>query len=411
MSDFDIIVIGAGAAGLAAARRLSTAPLSVRVLEARSRLGGRAWTWRDPSGLPIDLGCGWLHSADENEWCAIASELGYALDRAAPTWRRQLNNIGFPPSDQQEWRAAMERFYTKLEEAGDTGPDQPAGRLLEPGGRWNAFMNATSSYINGVELDRLSVHDYWRYRDTEVNWRVIKGYGTLIAASGGGLDVALDCPAEVIEHAGATIVVETPRGSLRCRAVIVTVPTNVLAADLPRFRPALPDKRAAASVLPLGVADKLFLRLDGAEEFPVDSHLTGAFDRVETGSYYLRPMGRPLIEGYFGGRFAAELEAEGEGAFANFAIDQLAGLLGGAIRKRLHPVAASAWANDRHACGSYSHAVPGHADARRTLAVPVDDRLFFAGEACSARDFSTAHGAYRTGIAAADDAMAALAHR
>ena len=411
MSDFDIIVIGAGAAGLAAARRLSAAALSVRVLESRNRLGGRAWTWRDPSGLPIDLGCGWLHSADENEWCAIAEERGYALDRAAPTWRRQLDNIGFPPADQQEWRAAMGRFYTRLEEAGDTTPDQSADRLLEPGCRWNALMNATSSYINGVELDRLSVHDYWRYRDTEVNWRVIEGYGTLIAASGAGLDVTLDCPAEVIEHAGKTVRVETPRGDLRCRAVIVTVPTNVLATGLPRFRPELADKRAAAAVLPLGVADKLFLRLDGAEEFPVDSHLTGAFDRVATGSYYLRPMGRPLIEGYFGGRFAAELEAEGEGAFANFAIDQLAGLLGGAIRKRLHPVAASAWASDPHARGSYSHAMPGHADARRILAAPVDDRLFFGGEACSVHDFSTAHGAYRTGVAAADAAIAALVRR
>ena len=77
MSEFDVVVIGAGAAGLAAARRIATAPLSLHVLEARDRAGGRGWTFKDPSGLPIELGCGWLHSADVNEWCIIAATLGY----------------------------------------------------------------------------------------------------------------------------------------------------------------------------------------------------------------------------------------------------------------------------------------------------------------------------------------------
>jgi monoamine oxidase len=172
-----------------------------------------------------------------------------------------------------------------------------------------------------------------------------------------------------------------------------------------RFHPALPDKIGAAAALPLGLADKLYLRLDQADEFPKDSHLYGAIDRVGTGSYHLRPFGRPLIECYFGGRLARDLEAGGETAFAAFAADELASLLGGAIRKRLHPIAASAWARDAHARGSYSHALPGHADARRTLAEPVEGRLFFAGEACSVHDFSTAHGAYRSGIAAADAAV------
>jgi monoamine oxidase len=195
---------------------------------------------------------------------------------------------------------------------------------------------------------------------------------------------------------------------LRAYAVIVTVPTDVLCTGGLRFHPALPDKIAAAAALPLGLADKLYLGLDNAEEFPKDSHLYGALDSVQTGSYHVRPFGRPLIEVYFGGRFARELEAEGEAAFASFAIGQLASLLGGGIRKRLHPIAATAWARDPYARGSYSHAMPGHADARVALAAPVDARLFFAGEACAAHDFSTAHGAYRSGSAAADEIIAAL---
>ena len=259
-----------------------------------------------------------------------------------------------------------------------------------------------------AELDQVSVRDFFRYRDTGVNWRIAEGYGSLMAAMAAGLDIALDCPASVVDHSGAQVRIETPRGDTRARAVIVTVPTDVLCAGALTFRPALPDKLEAAAALPLGLADKLYLRLDGAEEFPKDSHLYGALDSTQTASYHVRPFGRPLIEVYFAGRFAHDLEAGGEAAFASFATGQLAHLLGGAIRKRLHPVAATAWARDPYARGSYSHAKPGRADARAVLAAPINARLFFAGEACSIHDFSTAHGGYRSGVAAADQVIAAL---
>jgi monoamine oxidase len=405
MSDDDIVVIGAGAAGLAAARRTAALGRPVRVLESRARLGGRAFTSHDSAGNPIELGCGWMHSADENELAGLASELGFTIDKTRPPWRTQLNDIGFPPADQDDFRAAAAGFFERLDAVGQVQPDRSADLMLEPGGRWNALINAASTYINGVELDGVSAHDFYRYQDTGVNWRVREGYGALIARLGTGLDITLDCPATLIDHAETHLRIETPRGDLRARAVIVTVPTDVLTAGALQFRPALPNKVEAAAVLPLGLADKLYLRLDQAEEFPKDSHLYGAIDRVGTGSYHLRPFARPLIECYFGGSLARDLEEGGETAFAAFATDELASLLGGAIRKRLHPIAASAWARDPDARGSYSHALPGHADARRTLAAPVDGRLFFAGEACSVHDFSTAHGAYRSGIAAADAAV------
>jgi monoamine oxidase len=405
MSDVDIVVIGAGAAGLAAARRVAALGRPVRVLESRARLGGRAFTSYDFAGSPIELGCGWMHSADENEFAGLAPGLGFTIDKTPPPWRTQWNDIGFPPADQQEFRAVAAQFFERLDAAGEVEPDRAAHLVLEPGCRWNALINAASTYINGVELDGVSAHDFYRYRDTGVNWRIREGYGALIAALGEGLDITYDCPATLIDHAGAQLRIETPCGDLRARDAIVTIPTDVLCAGALRFHPALPDKIEAAAALPLGLADKLYLRLDQADEFPKDSHLYGAIDRVGTGSYHLRPFGRPLIECYFGGRLARDLEAGGETAFAAFAADELASLLGGAIRKRLHPIAASAWARDAHARGSYSHALPGHADARRTLAEPVEGRLFFAGEACSVHDFSTAHGAYRSGTAAADAAV------
>jgi len=408
MNECDVIIIGAGAAGLGAARRLAAAGIAVHVVEARNRVGGRAWTAHAPSGLPIELGCAWLHSADENELTALALQAGLTIDKTRPPWRTQMNDIGFAPADQADFGAALGRLFARLDEAGEAEGDQSADRLLDPGSRWNPLLNATSTYINGVELDQLSVHDFWRYHDTGVNWRIVEGYGRLMEALASGLDITFDCAASVIDHTGPQVRIETPRGDLRAGAVIVTVPTDVLRAGDLRFHPALPDKIAAAAVLPLGLADKLYLKLDGAEEFPKDSHLYGALDSVRTGSYHVRPFGRPVIEVYFGGRFAHGLEAEGEAAFASFAIGQLASLLGEGMRKRLHPIAATAWGRDPYARGSYSHAMPGHADARSILAAPVDERLFFAGEACMIHDFSTAHGAYRSGVKAADAVIAAL---
>jgi monoamine oxidase len=408
MTDSDVIILGAGAAGLGAARRLAGAGVPVRVIEARNRLGGRAFTACDPSGLPIELGCAWLHSADENELCSLALQYGLTIDRTVPPWRTQLNDIGFPAAEQADFHAALERFFDRLHEAGETQDDYTADRLLDPGGRWNSLFNAISTYMNGVELDRLSVRDFRNYRDTGVNWRIGEGYGRLMERLSAGLEITLECPASLIDHSGPQVRIETTRGDLRARAVIVTIPTNVLSTGGLRFHPALPDKTDAAAALPLGVADKLYFRLDGAEEFPKDSHLYGARDSVRIGTYHLRPFGRQLIEAFFAGQFARDLEAEGEAAFADAAAGELASLLGERIRRRLHPIAATAWARDPYAQGSYSYALPGHADARAALAAPVEERLFFAGEACMVNDFSTAHGAYRSGLKAADAVIDAL---
>jgi monoamine oxidase len=186
----------------------------------------------------------------------------------------------------------------------------------------------------------------------------------------------------------------------------LTVPTPVIAAQGIRFRPVLTDKVDAASVLPLDLAEKLVMAIDVSDMLPVGGHVIGNPNRTATGSYHLRPFGRPLIEGFFGGRLAHELGAARPGAFFDFAVAELTGLFGNAIRPRLRPLAETEWARDPFAQGSYSYALPGHADARATLAAPADGRLFFAGEACSRHDFTTAHGAYLTGIEAAEEVLA-----
>jgi monoamine oxidase len=404
-SDFETVVVGGGAAGIAAARRLHQAGVDCLIVEARARLGGRAWTVAGPSGSALDLGCGWLHSADRNPWVAVAEEQGRTIDKTPPPWRRRSSSLGFTEDSRLEFLKAQEEFFSRVSEGAQKEPDVPAAALMEAGCRWNNLINAVGTYISGAELDRVSARDFDNFEDTGVNWRVVEGYGATIAACGENYPVAINCPVLRIDHHGKRLKIETQQGGITADQAIVTIPSAVLAEADNLFSPALPDKTQAAQGLPLGLADKLFLSLENAEEFEKDSRLFGATDRTATATYHLRPFGRPQIEVFFGGTLAAELEQADERAFFDFAVSELTGLLGSAFSQRVKPIHIHRWAADPFARGSYSYARPGMADCRVKLAASVNNRLFFAGEACSPGDFSTAHGGWITGVAAAEQVL------
>ena len=409
--DTGVVIIGGGAAGVAAARRLHQGGIDCLILEARSRLGGRGWTIRDASGHALDLGCGWLHSADRNPWATVAETHGRTIDKTPPPWMRPALQPGFPLAEQQQFRAAMEEVYDRLGEGVRGEHDEDDAAALGAGGRWNGLIDAVGTYISGAELDHVSARDFDNYKDTGVNWRVAEGYGATIAAHGEGLAVMLDCPVRRIDHSGARLRIETAKGDIAADQAIVTLPTTIIARNEELFAPKLPDKTQAACNLPLGLADKMFMTLEDAEAFEPESRLFGKTDRSATATYHLRPFGRPMIEAYFGGSHAWTLEAEGERAFFDFAVSELTALLGSAFAKRVKPLNMHRWGADPFAGGSYSYALPGKTGCRAVLAAPVDDCLFFAGEACSKGDFSTAHGGWFTGIAAAEQVIAARARR
>jgi monoamine oxidase len=409
-SEVDIAVIGAGAAGIGAARRLAErGSVSVLVLEARDRVGGRVHTI-EPAGFPCDCGAEWLHSADRNPLSPIAQRLGFSVHRRPPEWTTRLRRSGETVEAEADWITTREAQGRARRKAAAEREDRPLASLVEPGGRWNELLDATSSWGNGAELDRVSVKDYVRYEDSGVNWRLREGYGRLFEALAEGRPVTLETAVLRIDYREQMIRLETARGTVTAARVIVTVPTSIIAGESLRFDPPLPDKVAAAAGLPLGVNDKLFISLSG--QLPGverDAYLVGSTTSRETMSYQVRPFDRPAIYCFFGGRWAAALEREGEAGMFSFAAGELAHLFGNDIRRQIAPLASTAWLHDPWARGSYSYALPGHADDRALLAAPVGDRLFFAGEACSPNFFSTAHGAYMTGVAAAEAALASLA--
>ena len=400
MTDTQVVIVGGGAAGIAAARFLHNAQAPYRLLEARPRLGGRGWTI-EAGGFPIDLGCGWLHSADRNPWSEIADATKLTLDKTPPPWTRSPVQDGVPLRTQQTFRQALDAFYERLASIESESEDRPASDYLLPSNPWNRLISAVGTFVAGAELNEVSALDLHRYSDTEINWRVAEGYGSLISGAGANLNVTLDCVVTRIDCRGARIRIETAIGAIDCDQVIVTLPTSCLASDTIEFLPDLPDKTTAAARLPLGLNDKLFLSLAQAEEFEPDSRIFGDVDAVATAAYHMRPFGRPQIEAYFGGSLARELEHQGDDAFFQFAKEQLVQQFGHDFARRIRPLAIHRWGADIYSGGAYSYATPGHAGERATLAAPVDKRIYFAGEACSDDQFSTAHGAYLTGLHAA----------
>src|SRR5882757_5785831 len=356
LSSVDVAIIGAGAAGLGAANALKNSGLSVIVLEARDRVGGRAHTIQAAPGITFDLGCGWLHSADKNSFVPIAEQLNFEVDRTLPPWRERAYGKAFPASERDAFMRAIDEFYVRAEAAAKqaeaTGRDGSADRCLEPGNRWNPMIDAVSTYINGCELDQVSILDLDAYEDSNINWRVRRGYGALVAAYGAQVPIALNCEVRLIDHSAKRLRIETSRGTLQADRVIVTVPTNLIANETIRFHPALPDKLDAARGLPLGLADKVMLALAEPDALPKDGNLRGATMRTEMGTYHIRPFGQPCIEGFYGGRFAQALEDAGDGAIAAHSIDEIVALLGNDFRRKLKPLKESRWSHDPFARGS-----------------------------------------------------------
>jgi monoamine oxidase len=407
MSRVDVVVVGAGAAGLAAGASLTEKGLAVRVLEARDRVGGRAWTVAPTGGGPaVDLGCEWLHSADRNPFVAIARAEGFAIDQTLPGWGPKAVGRRAGAAAQTGAARHLEELFARIgTSVGE--PDRPVADLLPPS-PWSPYASAVCTWISGVEAEGLSAHDTAAYGDTGVNWRVREGYGALIARTAGRAPISLSTPVSAIEALPDKVRVTTGEGTIEAEAAIVTAPTTVLAEDRIAFAPDLPGEvRDALGSVPLGLANKVYLAIEG-DPFGVepDTHLVGAADRVATGTYHLRPHGRPLAGAYFGGTLARALEKDGRGALAAFAVDELVSAFGSKVRGALRLHVESAWDADPFARGAFSHGVPGLGDARAVLARPIHDRIFLAGEAVSPDAFSTAHGARITGIEAAEKAAA-----
>lgn len=405
MSSFDTVIVGAGAAGIAAARRLLAAGQRVMLLEARHRAGGRAVT--DQSlGAPADLGAAWLHFAEENAWTGIADEAGFNILRREPGWGAATGVGGRLPTaaEQAAAQAGFQRNYGLISAAAAAGSDVAISDIL-PHDDFRQRFDAVMTWAVGVESRQISTLDLDNYADSTHNWAVRKGLGSVVASAAANLPITFDCEVTAIDWSGPAMRLHTVKGHIEARAVIVTLPTSVLASGRLRFMPALPVACTEAfHGLPLGVVNKVFFQLrPGLFPEGASRHFIASDQSSRTFNYVVYPADQPLLSTYFGGDLSWELEQRGE--LAQFSLDELRRIHGGDFIKELGASLTTSWGKDIFAGGSYSAARPGKAHCRETLAKPVTPQLLFAGEACSTQHYGTLHGAWLSGVAAAEQLL------
>jgi monoamine oxidase len=400
----DVIVVGAGAAGLAAAQFLRQAGYETLVLEAADYIGGRCVTDRTTFSVPFDRGGSWLHSAPINPLAGLAEKSGTPLHKKPwePSW---VHALGRKLSNDQveDYQDYQDEMWGAINDAGARAVDQTTQSAL-PKGRWSETASHSISQMLSGDADVTSAKDTHNYAYAEGDWLVEGGLGTFIKDLHRDVPVQLNCLVTRIDYSGVGVQVTTPQGTLHAAHLVLTVSTGVLAAGAIEFTPALPaSKSAAIDQLPNGLLNKVGIEFDPEWHEAVQGQMadyhTGedAFCSLMFGFFDTN-----LAVGFVAGRFADALELQGAGAASDYCLAGLRATFGSDVIKHVRRTDETAWRGNVHTIGSYSYAKPGGTGARQTLSEPMAERVFFAGEATMTDTYSTVHGAYLSGKRAAD---------
>lgn len=407
----DIVVIGAGAAGIGAGLALTRLGISHVILEAKHRVGGRAYSETSSLGHLWDHGCHWFHSADKNVLRFMAEKIGHQF----PSHPREGELQTF--LDGKWKKSAIRHDYLwnllgKIAEAGRNGEDIAAAKLLDRDHPWYPMIHHWCQLMYSMDPEDLSTGDAGNYSDSGINLPVQAGYGALIEKMACHLPVQLNTKVTAITATPKAVRVDTPSGTVEAKACIVAVPARVMENAKIIFQPDLPQHlKQAFQDVPMGWYEKVAFAFDGPVFEGFEVPFADIFHPVAADTrplnFELHPFGRPIAVTHFGGSLARDMAAQGEAAMKAFALDTLAKAFGADIRKRVVASATSKWTADPAIGGAYSCAKPGKARARAVFSEPVHERVFLAGEHVHRHYMATAHGAYETGIDAAHRAAVA----
>lgn len=414
-AEADVIVIGAGMAGLSAAAELQRHGKRVVVLEARNRIGGRIWTDRS-LGIPVEMGASWIHGPRGNPISKLA--------RAAGQKTLKTDDDLFWLVDSQGKEATAKEFRTgeRLLSSGLRAATNGAGRMDKLEARLKAtkpevFRDKWSNWALGAfiefgaggPLDQISAK--YLFEEEEFSGADVilpNGYDRVFAALTKGLDIRLGVKVTSVDTTGARVEVATSKGTLRAGAVICAVPLGVLKSGSIRFRPGLPDAhRNAISRIGFGSVAKLAMRFPKGT-LPRDFfHVGIASDNRSRWSYgfnHAAVNGASVLTAVSTGDYAARMDGTGLQAQVSDAMKVLRGAFGRSMPSPVQSL-ASRWSRQDATQGAYSFAkagvVPSDWDAFRA----IDKRLTFAGEHTIWTYHSTVHGAYLSGIRAAKDVI------
>jgi monoamine oxidase len=431
----DAVVIGAGAAGLAAARALSRAGRSVVVLEARTRLGGRIYT-REDAGLPVpvDLGGEFIHGTADVSFALLRAANTVAIDTADGSF---LYEDGELRAEHDPFAMVEDVLARAKELPADVSIEDFVQQLRGDAALVDRERRYTRMLVEGFDAadpriaSTRALAEEWNgdpTGQTSRQFRPLGGYEPLLRALHGALDPArvqirLATPVHTLRWGRDGVIVDATTSSgaplsVRARTAIVTLPLGVLQANSVRFDPALPHaKQTALAHLVMGPVVKIVLRFRSAfwERVRGARYVDASFfhraDAAFPTFWTLLPLRAPLLVGWAGGPKADALAGRDEAALTARALADVAALFGGDAdpHGELEAVYTHDWQHDPYARGAYSYVATGGAGAREQLAAPLDDVLFFAGEAtASTSESGTVAGALQSGERAAVEALGAL---
>lgn len=406
--EVDVAVVGGGAAGIAAARRVIAAGRSAIIVEAGETIGGRCITDRSTFDIPFDRGARWLYNNDTNPLIDLARSAQIDLVQGPRGQRIRIGRRNARAGETEEFLALVVRVNRAMQDAVRARGDLPAAQAL-PGdvGDWAGTLDfQLGAMPTGKNLTDLSAADLLTLQPREPLSYCRQGVGTLIARLAGQIPVALATPVTGIKWSGRDAQIETGAGTLTARAVIVTASANVLNSGAIKFTPELPKRQGdALSKLTLGSFDHIALELPGnplglARD---DSFIEKSSDR-RTGLLLANIGATSLCQVDVAGSFGAGLSAEGEAAMVDFATGWLTNLFGGDIAKVVQRRSVTRWNSVPYVMGAMSAALPGGQPSRKIMMEPLGS-LFFAGEAIHETQWGSVNGAWASGERAADAAI------
>ena len=408
----DALVIGAGVAGLAAARELRAAGLDVLVLEARDRIGGRVHTVHDPLlAVPVELGAEFVQGRPREIWSLLSASLA-AFAMTGESW---CCGEGGP-------RRCGELFGTLGSVFERMGPQEETfAQFLERSGIDETLKPWITSYVEGfnaAEKEKVSV--LWLLEeqraageiDGDRAFRILGGYDRLVDVLAGGAQLLLNTPVNSVEWRPGRVEARAGDALFRAKAAIVTVPLGVLQAGAIRFSPEPEGIREAAAALEMGKAIKLNLRFrerfwEAGEMF--DLGFLHAPEAVFPTWWTPAPVHAPLVTAWAAGTKALALAGLGEGELVDRALDALAAAVQierGRLERLLDGWRLHDWQADPFSLGAYSYVPAGALGAPETLAAPLASTLWFSGEATvTGGHRGTVHGAISTGQRAARELL------
>jgi monoamine oxidase len=404
----DIVVIGAGAAGIAAARRIMAANRKVIVIEAMGRVGGRCLTDTATFDIPFDRGARWMHNPDTNPMIRLARSAGLDVSPAPLGQKIRIGRRFARAGETEELLAALVRANRAIDDASHGKFDVScASALPKDLGDWAGTADfVLGANATGKDLKDLSVADKVRAQDRNAAIACRQGLGTLIAKLGEQVPLALSTPASRVAWSGRDVTVETPAGRIAAHAAIVTVSSNVLAAGNIKFTPDIPRRQLdAAAKLSLGSYDRIALQLPGNPlGLARDDIMIEQSHSTRTALLFANMGSSSLCVIDVAGSFGRDLSSQGEPAMVAFAVEWLTKLFGSEWAAAVKKSSATRWNAAPFVQGAMSAAAPGAQPSRKVLTEPIGC-MFLAGEATHETLWGTVDGAWESGERAADAAL------